>query len=60
MKFFRKLRRSLRKRTVAAVHRNRFFVADYLGADYIVCASTNQSAASWRFDPTSVIGSNIS
>ncbi len=36
MKFFRKLRRSLRKRTVAAVHRNRFFVADYLGADYIV------------------------
>ncbi len=36
MKFFRKLRRSIRKRLVAATHRDRFFVADYLGADFIV------------------------
>ena len=37
MKFFRKLRRSIRKRQVAALHRgDRFFVTDYLGADFLV------------------------
>jgi FkbM family methyltransferase len=36
MKFFRKLGRSFRKRMVAAIRRDRFFVTDYLGADFIV------------------------
>jgi FkbM family methyltransferase len=36
MKFFRKLRRSFRKRLIIAIRRDRFFVTDYLGADFIV------------------------
>ena len=36
MKVIRKLRRSVRKRLVAAIRRDRFFVTDYLGADFIV------------------------
>lgn len=36
MKVFRKLRRSFRKRLVAAIHDDRWFVADYLGADFLV------------------------
>jgi FkbM family methyltransferase len=36
MKFFRKLRRSIRKRVVTIRHGDRQFVADYLGADFLV------------------------
>ncbi len=36
MKFFRKLRRSFRKRLVTAIRRDRWFVTDYLSADFIV------------------------
>lgn len=36
MRFFRRLRRSIRKRLIAASRRDRFFVTDYLGADFIV------------------------
>jgi FkbM family methyltransferase len=37
MKFFRKLRRSIRKRGIAALNRgDRYFVTAYLGADFLV------------------------